>query len=185
MSPSWAQQTWSPIKGTSAKPVRRATPGGWSSKRSMAPASDVAACRPTCLPPCQPPPPSSGDVDQYTNPRDGSCGTDSPHALSPVKSLLIRRVCRATVLLLSCHLGPQFSSPPACGALSLLAAVSPRAGCRTLGAPLPLAQPPPILSWRAALLRALARRRPRRGNLLGRYAESYDGECIRRVRHSA
>ena len=45
--------------------------------------------------------------------------------------------------------------------------------------------PFPAHSGHVVLSSALARRRPRRGNLPGRYAGSRDGDCIRRIRRSS
>ena len=49
----------------------------------------------------------------------------------------------------------------------------------------PLCKPFPAHSGHVVLSSALARRRPRRGNLPGRYAGSRDGDCIRRIRRSS
>ena len=49
----------------------------------------------------------------------------------------------------------------------------------------PPCKPFPAHSGHVVLRSALARRRPRRGNLPGRYAGSRDGDCIRRIRRSS
>ena len=49
----------------------------------------------------------------------------------------------------------------------------------------PPCKPFPAHSGRLVLTSALARRRPRRGNLPGRYAGSRNGDCIRRIRRSS
>ena len=54
-----------------------------------------------------------------------------------------------------------------------------------LGCVPPPCYPLPAHSGRSVLQSALARRRPRRGNLPGRYAGSRDGDCIRRIRRSS